>query len=80
MSQKILQALVENKQELLLANIDPTFKIGDLKELIISAMLKQRMYLQVNEKAPLEGWKINDTRKWFFENWSKECLTNYEKK
>jgi len=66
---KILEALEKGDEKLLLSDVSCSFTIGDLKEMIISAMLKQRMILQEDETKPLEDWQINDTRKWFFKEW-----------
>lgn len=70
---KILEALEKGDEKLLLSDVSCSFTIGDLKEMIISAMLKQRMLLQEDETKPLKDWQINDTRKWYFKDW----LENY---
>ena len=70
---KILEALEKGDEKLLLSDVSCSFTFGDLKEMIISAMLKQRMLLQEDETRPLEDWQINDTREWYFKDW----LENY---
>lgn len=72
---KILNALEKGDDYLLLSDVSCNFTIGDLKELIISAMIKQRMLLQEDKAEPLEDWQIKDTRKWYFKDW----LENYNK-
>jgi hypothetical protein len=71
---KVLEALEKGDEKLLLSDISRNFTVGDLKDMIISAMIKQRMVLQENETEPLEDWQINDTRKWYFNEW----LKNYK--
>ena len=71
---KVLDALEKGDEKLLLSDISCSFTVGDLKDMIISAMIKQRMVLQENETKQLEDWQINDTRKWYFKEW----LENYK--
>jgi len=70
---KVLNALENADEKTLLSDVSCRFSIGDLKEIIINAMLKQRMILEDDETKPLATWQIKDTRKWHFKEW----LENY---
>jgi len=45
---------------------------SDLKEIIISSMIKQ---FEILNEAPLKEWQINDVRQWHFEEWLKALCT-----
>ena len=72
---KVLEVLGKGDEKLLLSDVSRSLTVGDLKEMIISAMIKQRMVLNEDESEPLKDWQINDTRKWYFTEW----LENYNR-
>ena len=60
--QVILQELQKENSDALLRNIAIDFTVGDLKELLQRAMLKQYSILD----GPLTDWKIRDTQRHYF--------------
>ena len=68
---KIIGALSDNDEKLLLSDVSNSFTVGDLKEMIWSAMLRERQKMNEYENAPLEDWQINDTKTWHFNEWLK---------
>ena len=72
---KVIEALSDNNDKLLLSDVSNSFAVGDLKEIIVSAMIKQRQLIQPDEDMhrPLKDWQIRDTKVWHFKEW----LENY---
>ena len=72
---KAIEALLDNNDKLLLSDVSNSFTVGDLKEIIWSAMLRERQKMNgyEYENCPLEDWQINDTKTWHFNEW----LNNY---
>ena len=71
----VLTSLKNGDDNLLLSHVNANYTIGDLKDMITDAMIKQRMFLQEDKTKPLEDWQIYDTKKWYFNDW----LNSYKK-
>ena len=66
---KVLESLQKDDEKLLLSDVSCDFTIGDLKELITDAMIKQ---YQILEEYKLADWKVNDVKIWYFKEWLKD--------
>ena len=59
---KILEALENGDEKLLLSDVSCSFTIGDLKQMLLSAIVKGRMVANGGDK--MKDWQIYDNEKW----------------
>ena len=59
---KILEALENGDEKLLLSDVSCSFTIGDLKQMMLSAIVKGRMVSNGGEK--MEDWQQYDNKQW----------------
>jgi hypothetical protein len=59
---KILEALEKGDEKLLLSDVSCSFTLGDLKQMLLSAIVKGRMVSNGGEK--MEDWQKYDNEKW----------------
>ena len=70
---EIVKAFRDCDENVLVFDVDNTLTIGELKEIIIRAMLKERCIL--DDKARLDDWEIDDVKIWHFNDWlMDECF------
>lgn len=78
---KILEALdnsnSDSQEDSLVSLIDSQLTIGQLRELLISAILKGRCISEGSDL--LEDWQIADTKIWYFPEWVQQQKIKYEK-
>lgn len=67
---KVLEALENENENVRLSDVSQDFTVGDMKELILSAIVEGRMVASGSEKR-LKDWQINDNKKWYFPRWLK---------
>ena len=59
---KVLEALEKSDEKLLLSDVSCSLTIGDLKQMLLSAIVKGRMVSNGGEK--MEDWQQYDNEQW----------------
>lgn len=70
--QELIEALQRGSDNLLLSDVNSHFTIGDLKEIITNAMIKQFQILENiddDDNYRLEDWQVNDVKLHYFKEW-----------
>jgi hypothetical protein len=62
--EEILNALEKGNNDTLLKDIAPNFSIGDLKQMLLSAIVKGRMV--ANDGEIMKDWQKYDNENWEF--------------
>jgi len=71
MKKGIIESLKRDKDEFIIS-----ITIGDLKELIINAMIKEDMI--IHQRVKLDDWRIKDIQKYDYKEWLDTVLFSFK--